>query len=69
RALARHLGTTETGTGVMAGLASEIPAYAEISRRIQQAELAEERARPGVTENTLTALNQLEEWVRALSVE
>ena len=43
RALARHLGTTETGTGVMAGLASEIPAYAEISRRIQQAELAEER--------------------------
>ena len=33
------------------------------------AELAEERARPGVTENTLTALNQLEEWVRALSVE
>jgi exodeoxyribonuclease-1 len=34
-----------------------------------QAELAEERARPEVTENTLTALNQLEEWVRALSVE
>jgi hypothetical protein len=33
------------------------------------AELAEERARPGVTENTLSALNQLEEWVRALSVE
>ena len=34
-----------------------------------EAELAEERARPEVTENTLTALNQLEEWVRALSVE
>jgi exodeoxyribonuclease-1 len=33
-----------------------------------EAELAEERARPGVTENTLTALNQLEEWVRVLSV-
>lgn len=43
QALARHLGTTDTGTSVMAGLASEIPAYAEISRRIQQAELAEER--------------------------
>jgi exodeoxyribonuclease-1 len=34
-----------------------------------EAELAEERARPEVTEKTLTALNQLEEWVRALSVE
>ncbi|CAI8339670.1 MAG: Exodeoxyribonuclease I [Halieaceae bacterium] len=34
-----------------------------------EAELAQERARPEVTENTLTALNQLEEWVRALSVE
>ena len=34
-----------------------------------EAELAEERARPGVTETTLAALNQLEEWVRALSVE
>ncbi len=33
------------------------------------AELAQERARPEVTETTLTALNQLEEWVRALSVE
>ena len=33
-----------------------------------EAELAEERARPAVTEKTLTALNQLEEWVRALSV-
>ena len=32
-------------------------------------ELAEERARPEVTETTLTALIQLEEWVRALSVE
>ena len=31
-----------------------------------EAELAEERARPEVTEKTLTALNQLEEWVRAL---
>ncbi len=34
-----------------------------------EAELAEERARPEVTENTLMALNQLEAWVRALSVE
>ena len=34
-----------------------------------EAELAGERARPGVTETTLIALNQLEEWVRALSVE
>ena len=34
-----------------------------------EAELAEERARPEVTETTLTALNQLEEWARALSVE
>ena len=34
-----------------------------------EAELAEERARSEVTETTLTALNQLEEWVRALSVE
>jgi hypothetical protein len=34
-----------------------------------EAELAEERARPAVTGKTLTALNQLEEWVRALSVE
>ena len=34
-----------------------------------ETELAEERARPKVTEITLAALNQLEEWVRALSVE
>ncbi|GIR14560.1 MAG: hypothetical protein CM15mP25_3150 [Gammaproteobacteria bacterium] len=34
-----------------------------------ETELAEERARPEVTEITLAALNQLEEWVRALSVE
>jgi len=33
-----------------------------------EAELAEERVRPEVTETILTALNQLEEWVRALSV-
>jgi len=33
-----------------------------------ETELAEERARPEVTEITLAALNQLEEWVRALSV-
>ena len=29
----------------------------------------EERVRPEVTETTLTALNQLEDWVRALLVE
>ena len=34
-----------------------------------EAELAGERARPEVTEKTLAALNQLEEWVRALSAE
>jgi hypothetical protein len=34
-----------------------------------EAELVEERARPEVTEKTLTALNQVEEWVRALSVQ
>ena len=34
-----------------------------------EAELAEERSRPAVTESTLIALNQLEEWVRALSAE
>ena len=34
-----------------------------------EAELAEERARPAVTESTLIALNQLEEWVRALLAE
>ena len=34
-----------------------------------ETELAEERARSEVTEITLAALNQLEEWVRALSVE
>jgi exodeoxyribonuclease-1 len=34
-----------------------------------EAELAQERARPEVTEKTLTALNQLAEWVRVLSVE
>ena len=41
----------------------------ESGARPRQAELAEERARPAVTESTLIALNQLEEWVRALLAE
>jgi exonuclease I len=34
-----------------------------------KAELAEERARPELTETTAIALDQLERWVETLSVE
>ena len=55
------------GKVVPGGLDKRYPIDFEASE--MRAYLAEERARPEVTEITLAALNQLEEWVRALSVE